>query len=100
MAPSQTKIDYFSMTDLWRVVDPVEAGAARLWEIVIVRGRPDVELGRQVRVAGGGGRQLVEHVVVTLRLGLVSDPRLLQEVILSEINFNKKNYTIKYTRME
>ena len=50
-----------------------------------------MELGRQVRVAGGGGRQLVEHVVVTLRLGLVSDPRLLQEVILSEINFNKKN---------
>ena len=49
-----------------------------------------MELGRQVRVAGGGGRQLVEHVVVTLRLGLVSDPRLLQEVILSEINFNKK----------
>ena len=59
-----------------------------------------MELSRQVRVAGGGGRQLVEHVVVTLRLGLVSDPRLLQEVILSEINFNKKNYTIKYTRME
>ena len=85
MAPSQTKIGYFRMTDLCRVVDPIEAGAAWLWEIVIVRGRPDVELGRQVRVAGGGGCQLVEHVVVTLRLGLVSNPRLLQEVILSEI---------------
>ena len=48
-----------------------------------------MELGRQVRVAGGGGRQLVEHVVVTLRLGLVSDPRLLQEIILAEININK-----------
>ena len=47
-----------------------------------------MELGRQVRVAGGGGRQLIEHVVVTLRLGLVGDPRLLQEVILAEIHIN------------
>ena len=52
-------------------------------------GRLDVELGRQVRVAGGGGRQLIEHVVVALRLGLVSDPRLLQEVILAEIHIKK-----------
>ena len=49
-----------------------------------------MELGRQVRVAGGGRRQLIEHVVVTLRLGLVSDPGLLQEVILEEIHFKQK----------
>ena len=52
-----------------------------------------MELGRQVRVAGGGGRQLVEHVVVTLRLGLVSDAGLLQEVILSKIIIRLKTET-------
>ena len=51
-------------------------------------GRLDVELGRKVRVAGGGSRQLIEHVVVALRLGLVGDPRLLQKVILAEIHIN------------
>ena len=78
------------IADLSRVIDPVQAGAAWLWEIVVVGGRPDVELGRQVRVAGGGCRQLIEHVVVTLRLGLVSDPGLLQEVILEEIHLKQK----------
>ena len=57
--------------------------------------RLDVELGRQVRVAGGGGRQLIEHVVVTLGLGLVGDPRLLQEVILAEIHVNINKTVLK-----
>ena len=81
-------IGYFKIADLSCVIDPIEAGAAWLWEIVVMGGRLDVELGRQVRVAGGGGRQLIEHVVVALRLGLVGDPRLLQEVILAEIHVN------------
>ena len=80
--------------DLSSVVDPVEAGAAGLVEIVVVRGRADAEPGGQVRVPGGGCRQLVEHVVVSLGLRLVSDPGLLQQVILTSHYYQIFEYLV------
>ena len=74
-------IGYFKIADLSRVIDPIEAGAAWLWEIVVMGGRLDVELGRQVRVAGGGSRQLIEHVVVALLRRMRHNPGLFQQVL-------------------
>ena len=66
------------------IVDAVQPGAAGLVEVVVGGGRQHRELFCKARVSLGRGGELVEDVVVPLLRGLVSDPRLLQQVVLDK----------------
>ena len=66
------------------IVDAVQPGATGLVEVVVRRGRQHGELFCKAWVSLGGRCQLVEYVVVPLGLGLVSDPRLFQQVVLGK----------------
>ena len=67
------------------IIHPVQPGAVGLVEVVVGGGGPHLVLLSQGGVPLGSGGELVEHVVVTLLLGLVRYTRLFQEVIL-ELN--------------
>ena len=66
------------------IVDAVQPGATGLVEVVVRGGRQHGELFCKTWVSLGGRSQLVEYVVVPLRLGLVGDPRLFQQVVLGK----------------
>ena len=66
------------------IVDAVQPGATGLVEVVVRGGRQHGELFCKTRVSLGSRSQLVEYVVVPLLSRLVSDPRLLQQVVLGK----------------